>query len=42
MMFRDRAGQWRELTVTSPTVEKTELVGTVLWWIVGLYVLLLG
>ena len=42
MMFRDRAGQWRELTVTSPTVEKTELVGAVLWWIVGLYVLLLG
>lgn len=42
IMFRDRAGQWRELTVTSPKVEKTELVGAVLWWIVGLYVLLLG
>lgn len=40
--FRDRVGRRWELTVLAPTVEKSELIGAVLRWIVGLYFVLLG
>ena len=40
-LFRDGAGRCYELTVMIPTFEKADLIETILWWIVLLYVVLL-
>lgn len=40
-IFSDEHGQFYELTVATPTFEKSDLFGSVLMWIVILYVLLL-
>lgn len=40
-VFRDGAGQWRELTVMTPTIEKEDLREAILRWIVLLYLFLL-
>lgn len=40
-IFRDAGGQYRELTVIAPTIEKSDLQEAILWWIVWLYLLLL-
>ncbi len=40
-LFRDASGQYYELRVATPTFEKEDLLRTVLWWIVLLYVTLL-
>ncbi|WP_290540005.1 HAMP domain-containing sensor histidine kinase [Alistipes sp.] len=40
-VFRDGAGQWRELTVMTPTIEKDDLRESILWWMVCLYLFLL-
>ena len=40
-LFRDGAGQWRELTVMTPTIEKDDLRESILRWMVCLYLFLL-
>ena len=40
-VFRDGAGQWRELTVMTPTIEKDDLRESILRWMVCLYLFLL-
>ena len=40
-VFRDGAGQWRELTVMTPTIEKDDLREAILGWMVCLYLFLL-
>lgn len=40
-IFQDGNGQFYELKVATPTFEKDELLETVLWWVVWLYLLLL-
>ena len=40
-LFRDGAGQWRELTVMTPTIEKDDLRESILRWMVCLYLVLL-
>lgn len=41
-LFPDREGQWYELRVAIPTFEKEDLQGTMLRWIILLYLLLTG
>ena len=41
MIFRDREGSYKELTVMTPTIEKDDLQEAILWWIVYLYLFLL-
>jgi len=41
MIFQDRDGLYRELTVMTPTIEKEDLRRAILWSIVSLYLLLL-
>ncbi len=40
-IFRDREGRCFELIVATPTFEKNDLIGTILWWILALYLILL-
>ena len=40
-IFQDGNGQFYELKVATPTFEKDELLETILWWVVWLYLLLL-
>lgn len=40
-IFRDREGRCFELIVATPTFEKDDLIGTILWWILALYLILL-
>lgn len=40
-IFQDGNGQFYELRVATPTFEKDELLETILWWVVWLYLLLL-
>ena len=40
-IFRDGEGRYYELKVATPTFEKEDLLGSVLWWIVILYCTLL-
>jgi len=40
-VFRDGAGQWRELTVMTPTIEKDDLRESILYWMACLYLFLL-
>lgn len=40
-IFRDREGCCFELIVATPTFEKDDLIGTILWWILALYLILL-
>ncbi len=40
-LFTDAEGRYYELTVMIPTFEKEDLRGTILWWIVLLYIVLL-
>lgn len=40
-IFNDRDGQYYELTVSTPTIEKDDLKGSILEWIVFLYGILL-
>ncbi len=40
-LFRDSCDRYYELTVMIPTFDKADLVETILWWIVFLYVVLL-
>ena len=40
-IFRDREGRCFELIVATPTFEKDDLIGTILWWIMALYLILL-
>lgn len=40
-IFRDREGRCFELIVATPTFEKNDLIGTILWWIMALYLILL-
>ena len=40
-VFRDGAGQWHELTVMIPSIEKDDLQESILYWIVCLYLFLL-
>lgn len=40
-IFRDDNDRYRELTVLIPTIEKSDLTETILWWIVILYFALL-
>lgn len=40
-IFRDREGRCFELIVATPTFEKNDLIGTILWWILALYIILL-
>ena len=40
-IFRDREGCCFELIVATPTFEKNDLIGTILWWILALYLILL-
>ncbi len=40
-IFRDREGRCFELIVATPTIEKEDLIKTILWWILALYLLLL-
>lgn len=40
-IFQDGNGQFYELKVATPTFEKGELLETILWWVVWLYLLLL-
>lgn len=39
-IFQDGNGQFYELKVATPTFEKDELLETILWWVVWLYLLL--
>lgn len=41
VIFRDREGSYKELTVMTPTIEKDDLQEAILWWIVCLYLFLL-
>lgn len=41
MIFRDREGNYKELTVMTPTIEKDDLQEAILRWVVGLYLFLL-
>jgi two-component system sensor histidine kinase len=41
MIFQDRQGHYKELTVMTPTIEKEDLREAILWWIVTLYIFLL-
>lgn len=40
-IFKDKDGEYFELTVSTPTFEKDDLTETILWWILALYVILL-
>ena len=40
-IFKDREGRCFELIVATPTFEKNDLIGTILWWILALYLILL-
>lgn len=40
-IFQDGNGQFYELKIATPTFEKDELLETILWWVVWLYLLLL-
>lgn len=40
-IFRDREERCFELIVATPTFEKDDLIGTILWWILALYLILL-
>lgn len=40
-IFRDREGRCFELIVATPTFEKNDLIGTILWWILALYLIML-
>lgn len=40
-IFRDREGRCFELIVATPTIEKDDLIKTILWWILALYLILL-
>ena len=40
-IFQDGNGQFYELKVATPTFEKDELLETIFWWVVWLYLLLL-
>lgn len=40
-IFRDKQGNYFELTVSTPTIEKEDLQKAILWWIVFLYITLL-
>lgn len=40
-IFRDREGRCFELIVATPTFEKNDLICTILWWILALYLILL-
>ncbi len=40
-IFKDAANEYYELTVSIPTIEKSDLQETILWWIVILYMALL-
>ena len=40
-IFRDREGRCYELIVATPTIEKEDLIKTVLWWVLALYLILL-
>ena len=40
-IFKDREGRCFELIVATPTFEKDDLIGTILWWILALYLILL-
>lgn len=40
-IFRDRERRCFELIVATPTFEKDDLIGTILWWILALYLILL-
>lgn len=40
-IFQEGNGQFYELKVATPTFEKDELLETILWWVVWLYLLLL-
>lgn len=40
-IFRDEAGLYHELTVSTPTIEKEDLKGAILGWIIFLYMALL-
>ena len=39
--FSDGDGQYFELIVTTPTIEKEDLIESILWWIAALYLILL-
>ena len=40
-IFRDREGRCFELIVATPTIEKEDLIKTILWWVLALYLILL-
>lgn len=37
-IFRNAAGEWMELTVMTPTIEKKDLMESIAYWILGLYI----
>lgn len=41
IIFETEAGEYKELVVYTPTIEKVDLQRAILWWIVFLYILLL-
>lgn len=40
-IFRDKAGRCFELIVSTPTFEKDDLIETILWWLLALYIILI-
>ena len=40
-IFRDSAGKCFELIVSTPTFEKDDLLETILWWLLALYIILI-
>ena len=41
-IFQDKDGNFYELKVAMPTFEKDDLLETVMWWVVWLYLFLFG
>ena len=40
-IFRDKEGRYFELIVSTPTFEKDDLIETILWWLLALYIILI-